>query len=198
MSKWLSAIALAGLLPTVQAATWNFSYDNLQPDAGVPWTITGFSGSFTGVDRNLDHLITADEITAMEIDFPAGGSTERDAIVPNHPVCLQPTSECAGIRAFSFDPHARTLTFDVWFNDWNWGFEAVTGSDIRYYAPTGDTRSTWTDQTTFSIDRVHRVALAEALPVPEPSTAWLCGAGLAMLAVWQRSRRPAAAPARVS
>jgi hypothetical protein len=189
MNKWLGTVLLAGVLPmAAHASTWDFSYTNLQPDPDVVWTITSFSGSFTGLDRNLDGTISANELTALEIDFPAGSSVERDVIVPNATTCPQPTDECAGINAFSFDRNTQALSFDVWFQQWNAGFQIVSGAEIDYFAPVGNTHSTWTGDTSFAIERQRRFALAQALPVPEPATPWLLGAGLGLLALWQGRR----------
>lgn len=193
-----AACAGACLLPAAQAAsTWNFEYDNLQPDAGQVWNIPTLTGSFTGKDLDHDSVIEANELTSLEIDFPFDGGVERDAILPNQPICFSPTDECAGINAFSFNTRTNQLSMDVWFQQWNAGFHLVSGQDITYGAPTGVSHSTWTEGTTFKIRRQVLPKIAAAVtPVPEPSSGAMVLAGLVALAGLARRRARTGGPGR--
>lgn len=194
--KLLCAALLTAGTACVHAAetTWTFAYEGfVDAETGAPVNYK-LTGSFRGEDVNADGIIVADELTYFRADgyvllepFPETPNWEM-----NPGGCARtwdPYLKCE-INRFSYKTTGE-LDFSVehWGNDEassSWSGSIVTGSHLQWSSSNWDagsyssTRYNWTDQTTFAISPP---------PVPEPSTALLLPAGLAVVIATRRRQR---------
>lgn len=184
--KLLCAALLAGAACAHAAeTTWSFTYQGfIDTNTGLFMPDVKLEGTFTGTDRDSDGIIVQEELTG----FSTGGYTYLNAQGQG---CAQdgwsPYLRCI-VHSFSYKLTGELdYSTDRWGNDEyaaGWYGQVRTGnfflsgsySDVSEQ----EQRYDWSNQTRFSIT---------AAPVPEPVTAVMLPAGLALMLITARRRR---------
>lgn len=188
MKKYLlsAVLSLAGLSPAhAEPNEWYFTYRGFVDAAtGVFNPEMVLQGVFVGEDRNADGVVTLDELSYFE--------SQGRRFLPK--VANPGGSGCGGyylscnVYNFSYaltgqlDYTVGTHGADEFYNHW-WFSDTVTGSHFSqgsgdiFHEESWVSRYNWSDKTTFSM-----------LSVPEPTTALMLPAGLALM-YWVRARR---------
>ena len=188
MKKYLlsAVLSLAGLSPAhAEPNEWYFTYRGFVDAAtGVFNPEMVLQGVFVGEDRNADGVVTLEELSYFE--------SQGRRFLPK--VANPGGSGCGGyylscnVYNFSYaltgqlDYTVGTHGADEFYNHW-WFSDTVTGSHFSqgsgdiFHEENWVSRYNWSDKTTFSM-----------LSVPEPTTALMLPAGLALM-YWVRARR---------
>ena len=188
MKKYLlsAVLSLAGLSAAhAEPRVWHFTYRGFVDAAtGVFNPQMELKGEFVGEDRNADGVVTLDELSYFEsqghrflpkVANPGGsgcGSHYLSCSVYNFSYAL------TGQLDYTVGIHGA----DEFYNHW-WFSDTVTGSHFSqgsgdiFHEENWVSRYNWSDKTTFSM-----------LSVPEPTTALMLPAGLALM-YWVRARR---------
>ncbi|WP_181259254.1 PEP-CTERM sorting domain-containing protein [Pseudoduganella armeniaca] len=177
LKKLLPVALLALTAATAQATerTWTWTYQGFYNQASAKFDPSfKVSGTFTGDDLNRDGTISLQELTSFEM-----GYYTADA-------CANEYGAHCYVDAFSFSSD-RKLAFKsrhYYIDDgpFSSGTYITTGEKVMQWGYFGPTETyTWTDQTKLTLVQ---------LPVPEPSTYAMFGAGMLVLA-GLRARRKA-------
>lgn len=188
MKKYLlsAVLSLAGLSAAhAEPRVWHFTYRGFVDAAtGVFNPQMELKGEFVGEDRNADGVVTLDELSYFESQ---GHRFLPKVANPGGSGCGSHYLSCS-VYNFSYaltgqlDYTVGTHGADEFYNHW-WFSDTVTGSHFSqgsgdiFHEENWVSRYNWSDKTTFSM-----------LSVPEPTTALMLPAGLALM-YWVRARR---------
>ncbi|MEG0885338.1 MAG: PEP-CTERM sorting domain-containing protein [Janthinobacterium sp.] len=188
MKKYLlsAVLSLAGLSAAhAEPRVWHFTYRGFVDAAtGVFNPQMELKGEFVGEDRNADGVVTLDELSYFESQ---GHRFLPKVANPGGSGCGSHYLSCS-VYNFSYaltgqlDYTVGTHGADEFYNRW-WFSDTVTGSHFSqgsgdiFHEENWVSRYNWSDKTTFSM-----------LSVPEPTTALMLPAGLALM-YWVRARR---------
>ncbi len=163
-------LALSSGLALAETSQWSFTYTGFyskEEGAFLPDRV--LTGSFAGSDSNHDGVLERAELSSL-------------AIGPiDYITCENNAYNACSTTSFAFNPTSKSLSFELGFSnhDPEWylgrGRTVVTGlSDYSYERdPSKFVEKTyaWTAQTALAV-----------VPVPEPATWAMLGAGLAIVA----------------
>ncbi len=181
LKKLACAAVLAVSAAGASAQThWEFSYTGFEDqEMGVFDPSYRISGTFDGIDADLDGVLQHDEVSSFTLDG-LEYIVDPDGCV----------SSCS-LLSFNYGTHTGKLNFEsswIYVDDFNYSqTHVIAGVRSVHQGTNGsgevfsETRA-WTNQTTF-------VITPPVSPVPEPSTMAMLGAGLLAVGFFRRRER---------